>query len=100
MKYSSTRPIQNYSPLTAPNDMNLCFGRHTGYGGYSDYERGGRVIMMDEDKLGYNTLDTYIRLEGGHVSGYVTLNSTYGLDQYPPVEKKMSWANTESQGGS
>ncbi|KAF1954634.1 Metallo-dependent phosphatase [Byssothecium circinans] len=97
MKYSSTRPVQGFNPPTSANDMSLCFGRHTGYGGYSDYERGAREIIVQEDKLGQNIVDTYIRLEGGRVSGYVTLNSTFGLDQYPPVQKNKSWVNTEDQ---
>jgi hypothetical protein len=83
MKYSSTVPIENYNPQTAPNNMHLCFDRHAGYGGYSDWERGSRQIIISEEDM---RIDTYMRMEGGRISGRVTLNSTYGTDQYPAVD--------------
>jgi hypothetical protein len=86
MKWSS---IPNTNPPSG-NGIHLCFGRHTGYGGYSDWMRGGRHIVVEEDKLGQNILETWVRLEDGTVSGRVTLNSTYGEDKYPFVEKKKS----------
>lgn len=66
--------------------VNLCFGQHTGYGGYGDWIRGARQVVVslaglenDEDYV----VDTYIRLENGGVVGAVSLNSTYGEDGYP-----------------
>ncbi len=91
MKWSRTKPIPGNKPPTAPNNAHICFGRHTGYGGYSDWKRGGRHIVIDEDKLGQDTLDTYIRLEDGSISGRVTLNSTYGTDRYPAVAKQQTF---------
>ena len=66
------------------NGINLCFGRHSGYGGYGTWTRGSRQILLSEETLG-NSLETWIRLEDGSISGKVTLNSTYGIDQYPAV---------------
>jgi hypothetical protein len=63
--------------------LNMCFNRHSGYGGYSDWARGGRQITVDEMKLGGdNVVNTWIRLEDASVSGRVALNSTYGQDHY------------------
>jgi hypothetical protein len=62
----------------------LCFGRHTGYGGYGTWTRGSRQILLDEKNL-FRSIETWIRLETGNVSGHVTLNSTYGQDRYPKV---------------
>lgn len=66
--------------------VNLCFGQHTGYGGYGDWIRGARQVVVslaglenDEDYVA----ETYIRLENGGVVGAVTLNGTYGEDEYP-----------------
>lgn len=86
MKWSATKPVPNNQPAKG-NGMHFCFGRHTGYGGYSDYARGGRHIVIEEDKLGQSVLETWIRLEDGTISGKVTLNATFGYDQYPAVKK-------------
>ncbi|PYI23918.1 Metallo-dependent phosphatase [Aspergillus violaceofuscus CBS 115571] len=66
------------------NGLNLCFGRHTGYGGYGSWTRGSRQILLDETTLA-TEIATWIRLEDGSVSGQVSLNSTYGEDRYPAV---------------
>ena len=84
MKWSKDLP--NNSPANG-NGVNICFNRHTGYGGYSDWARGGRQIVVEESKLGEKVLETWIRLEDGSVSGRVTLNSTYSTDKYPAVQK-------------
>ena len=73
------------------NGINLCFGRHTGYGGYSDWTRGARQIVVHEDTLnGKRADETWIRLENGKISGHVMLNETFGMDKYPVVEKTTS----------
>ncbi|KAL4916360.1 Metallo-dependent phosphatase-like protein [Aspergillus aurantiobrunneus] len=63
------------------NGLKMCFGRRTGYGGYGDWARGGRQIVLRE-KVGEAPIETWIRLEGETVSAQVTLNSTYGRDRY------------------
>lgn len=68
------------------NGMALCFGRHSGYGGYGSWTRGSRQIFLDENTLG-KSVETWIRLEDESISGAVTLNRTYGLDDYPAVNK-------------
>ncbi|KAK5137575.1 hypothetical protein LTR08_007870 [Meristemomyces frigidus] len=65
------------------NGMNLCFGQHTGYGGYGSWTRGSRQVMVTEAMLQDLEVDTWIRLETGKVVGSVVLNSTYNDDSYP-----------------
>ncbi|RFU23804.1 hypothetical protein B7463_g12534, partial [Scytalidium lignicola] len=84
-KWDSQLPGMN---LTG-NGIDMCFGRHSGYGGYSSWTRGSRQILLNETTLG-NRIDTWVRLEDGTISGQVTLNSTYGIDEYAVV------ANTET----
>ncbi|RAH75708.1 metallophosphoesterase family protein [Aspergillus aculeatinus CBS 121060] len=79
-KWDSQLPGMN---LTG-NGLNLCFGRHTGYGGYGSWTRGSRQILLDETTL-ETEIATWIRLEDGSVSGQVSLNATYGEDRYPAV---------------
>ncbi|KAK3377247.1 Metallo-dependent phosphatase-like protein [Lasiosphaeria ovina] len=67
----------------AGNGLNLCFGQHSGYGGYGSWIRGARQVVVSLDKLADLAVDTYIRLESGDVVGAVTLNATYGQDVYP-----------------
>jgi hypothetical protein len=88
MKWSKNLP--NTNP-TNGNGLNLCFNRHSGYGGYTDWVRGARQIVVQQDQLGTNEIETWIRLEDGSVSGHVTLNSTYGTDQYPKVATQKSF---------
>ncbi|CAI7583345.1 unnamed protein product [Penicillium glandicola] len=73
------------------NGMNMCYGRHTGYGGYGNWARGGRQILLDQSLLG-DDMRTWIRMENGSISGDVHLNATYGHDQYG-TEKSTSGQN-------
>lgn len=66
--------------------MFACFGRHTGYGGYGHWMRGSRQVVLTPD----GEVETWIRLEDGHVSGHVTLNATYGSDVYPAARKAFT----------
>lgn len=66
------------------NGLNMCYGRHTGYGGYSDLARGGRQILLKKNTLTDEVI-TWVRLESGFVTENVTLNSTYGIDEYHPL---------------
>lgn len=75
--------------------VDLCFGQHSGYGGYGTWTRGARQVRVSEAQLreyyrkekedgAKVEVDTWIRLErGGGVVGAVTLNATYGRDYYP-----------------
>ncbi|PMB73107.1 putative inactive purple acid phosphatase 16 [Beauveria bassiana] len=65
------------------NGINLCYGQHTGYGGYGDWIRGSREIFVSLDKLRDLVIDSHIRTELGQVIGAVSLNATYGQDSYP-----------------
>lgn len=59
----------------------MCYTRHSGYGGYGDWARGGRQIVLNERQLN-SDLSTWVRLENGTISGSVQLNATYGDDVY------------------
>ncbi|KAI1831822.1 hypothetical protein DTO027I6_7237 [Penicillium roqueforti] len=74
------------------NGMNMCYGRHTGYGGYGDWARGGRQVLLDKRSLG-DDIQTWIRMEDGSISGDVHLNATYGQDQYGLVQRSFSGQN-------
>ena len=75
----------------AGNGINLCYGQHTGYGGYSNWVRGGRQIVVTLDGLKEHTVDTYIRLETGEAVGAVSLNSTFNDDSYAVTSKQMTY---------
>lgn len=69
------------------NGLHVCFGRHTGYGGYGTWTRGSRQILLREEGLeDTNSTETWIRLEDGTESGRVVLNDTFGTDMYPKVK--------------
>jgi hypothetical protein len=72
------------------NGVNLCFGRRSGYGGYGNWMRGSRQILLNE-KYSATKTETWVRLEDGSVSGKVTLNATYGQDEYPSVPDKYTY---------
>lgn len=86
---TNTSLSQEAPPLFA------CFGRHTGWGGYGTWERGARQVLVDIEALADSDngtgsppeLETWVRLEGGGISGHVMLNSTYGQDMYPQIRK-------------
>ena len=69
--------------------VHMCFGQHSGYGGYGTWTRGARQIRIDERDLASASctdrppISTWIRLETGDVVGSVRLNATYGEDEYP-----------------
>ncbi|KAL4744934.1 hypothetical protein BDW72DRAFT_187649 [Aspergillus terricola var. indicus] len=63
--------------------LNVCYGRHTGYGSYGNLARGARQILLKQSTL-KDEVVTWIRLEDGVVPENVTLNATYGRDEYHP----------------
>ncbi|KAL1881292.1 hypothetical protein Daus18300_001145 [Diaporthe australafricana] len=67
----------------AGKGLNLCFGQHSGYGGYGNWIRGSRQILVSREQLKDLAVDTWIRTEAGTVVGSVSLNATYGTDLYP-----------------
>lgn len=84
------------------NGINLCFGQHSGYGGYGNWERGARQVLVTKEMLGRPgngsspgnpgswEADTWIRLESGNVVGSVSLNATYGQDRYPATNSTFT----------
>ena len=54
----------------------LCYGRHTGYGGYGEWTRGARVIRLrcDDAPLGALSIDTWLRMEDGSTTTRMRLH--------------------------
>lgn len=69
----------------AGNGINLCLGRHSGYGGYGPWTRASRQVYVTQEMLKDSIVDTWMRLETGEIIGSVELNRTYGKDYYPVV---------------
>ncbi|KAI9172358.1 putative inactive purple acid phosphatase [Paramyrothecium foliicola] len=67
----------------AGNGVNLCFGQHSGYGGYGNWIRGAREVRVSREALKDLAFQSWIRLESGDVVGDVSLNATYNRDWYP-----------------
>ncbi|KAL5339655.1 Metallo-dependent phosphatase-like protein [Aspergillus crustosus] len=63
--------------------LNICFGQHSGYGGYGTWVRGSRQVLVKEGVVEDGEAETWIRLETGAEVGRVSLNGTYGEDVYP-----------------
>lgn len=82
----------------AGNGLNLCYGQHSGYGGYGDWIRGARQIVLTEDKLKDYAVDTHIRLESGEVVGAVSLNSTFNSNYYPATLNQLTYVGEMSDG--
>ncbi|KAL7756846.1 hypothetical protein ACKLNR_013839 [Fusarium oxysporum f. sp. zingiberi] len=82
------------------NGINLCYCQHTGYGGYGDWVRGGRQIVVTQEGLRNYEVDTYIRLETGDVVGSVSLNSTYNKDSYPETPNEKTYLSHASRSDS
>ncbi|KAL7625255.1 hypothetical protein AAE478_004471 [Parahypoxylon ruwenzoriense] len=76
------------------NDVNLCFSQHSGYGGYGNWERGARQVLVTKSKLKNREIDTWIRLESGNVVGSVSLNATFGEDRYPATNNSKTYCPT------
>ena len=57
-------------PAPGGGNISLCFGRHTGYGGYGDWARGARVFEVAEDASARGGLrvTTHVRMEDGSVN--------------------------------
>ena len=60
----------------------LCFAKHTGYGGYGTWNRGARIIQLTSSPDGIE-VSSWVRMENGAVITKVSLNETYGHDEYP-----------------
>ncbi|KAK1984802.1 calcineurin-like phosphoesterase [Colletotrichum cereale] len=63
----------------------LCFAKHTGYGGYGKWNRGARMIKLsftqgDDPQM---SVESWVRMEDDQVITRVSLNETYGVDNYP-----------------
>lgn len=82
------------NPAGAGDGVNVCYGRHTGYGGYGNLARGGRQISLRQETVTKEVV-TWIRLEDGLVPENVTLNATYGQDEYHPLQQHAELKRSE-----
>ncbi|OJJ38071.1 hypothetical protein ASPWEDRAFT_35641 [Aspergillus wentii DTO 134E9] len=73
------------------NGLNMCYGRHTGYGGYGDWSRGGRQVLLQQEQNATSSVQTWIRLEDQTVTGRMGLNSKSNLN---PTENLTSTASS------
>ncbi|KAI1016398.1 hypothetical protein LB503_010461 [Fusarium chuoi] len=80
----------------AGNGINLCYGQHTGYGGYGDWIRGGRQIVVTQEGLENLEIDSHIRLESDEVVGRISLNSTYNTDAYAVTPNQKTFLSIAS----
>ncbi|TQS33336.1 hypothetical protein Golomagni_06323 [Golovinomyces magnicellulatus] len=76
------------------NGVNLCFGQHSGYGGYGNWIRGARQIKVSKDMLKRAEAHSWVRLESGSIVGDVMLNATYGKDEYPETPNDKTYCPT------
>ena len=56
----------------------MCYGRHTGYGGYGNWMRGARVIQLDFS-LGKPAIWTWLRMEDGQKREFTRLFPLNGV---------------------
>ena len=68
----------------------LCFTKHSGFGGYGQWNRGVRQIQLSFEDDGKMNVQTWVRMQDGkdhaQVITNVTLNNTYGQDNYPTTD--------------
>jgi hypothetical protein len=73
------------------NGIKLCYGQHTGYGGYSNWIRGSRQIHLTRDDDGVINATTDNRLESGEIVGAVSLNATLNSDSYTETRVERTY---------
>jgi len=66
----------------------ICFCKHSGYGGYGNWNRGARNLMLSFEGAEMQ-VETWVRMEDGSVVQRVDLNSTYGADLYPTADGEV-----------
>ncbi len=70
--------VNDTKNVSAPH---VCFCKHTGYGGYGNWNRGARILQLSFGN-GKMDVETWVRMENGEVVQRVALNETYGMDVY------------------
>lgn len=85
------KSLPGYPVQPSAGGLKICYGQHTGYGGNGDWERGSRQLLLRQDRIKKGELETWIRLETGQVVGAVTLNRTFGQDEYPQSPNRKTF---------
>jgi hypothetical protein len=75
----------------SPSELHLCFGRHTGYGGYGSWERGSRVYQLEYNKNQQDTAYTTAR----DISETI-LTTDYFSSSSNKMIRWSSWVRLES----
>ena len=57
----------DYCCATSSDTLHLCYGRHSGYGGYGRWERGARVYELEISNTSSFSWRSYVRLESGTI---------------------------------
>ena len=70
-----TTIMVDHNQQKGPSDLHLCFGRHSGYGGYGTWDRGARVydLHWDFDTGNFVSWSSHVRMENGSI-----------VDEYTP----------------
>jgi len=90
---SSTNPsspsLNRGSQYAANGRPFLCFCKHSGFGGYGNWNRGVRHIQLSFREDGQMEVKTWVRMQWDthpQVITSVTLNNTYGIDNYSTAD--------------
>jgi predicted phosphodiesterase len=57
--------IENSTEHQKSQTLHVCFGRHTGYGGYGSWDRGARIYELELSQQGTFTWKSWVRMESG-----------------------------------
>ncbi|EFA79411.1 hypothetical protein PPL_07829 [Heterostelium album PN500] len=63
-----------------PSGIEMCFGRHSGYGGYGTWERGARVLEINRSKGQPVTYNTWITYETGERQYHQPIHQPYPIN--------------------
>lgn len=62
--------------------MWLCYARHTGYGGYGNWDRGARILEITHQPF---SIKSWITMEDGAVHSHILLNSHHISPSISPI---------------
>ena len=63
-------------PYSGKSSFHICYGRHSGYGGYGTWNRGARVIQMTHIQKSFKVeFESWIRMEDGSIQNFQNLTT-------------------------
>jgi len=72
-----------YDSVKSENNLHLCFGRHSGYGGYGTWDRGARVYKLEYESS-FDEID--IKNWIFRWSSYIRMESGKTIHEYDPMQ--------------